>query len=291
MTSIIKYIKYLRWNLKWFRYPGKPLRKVIRLLRPSTSIETETVGTATSSEHLIENAWDKICLPDVGFSLDRRHLRLAGDIGGSASFVDVSGLYAAELNKCVAAILSDNTVTQRIYDYFLGEQPWLWNAALNYSIPKKGMSDSQFWHFDYGDSKQLHLFYYVTDVSEKSGPFSFMSKQISAGIDRNSMLVERLTDEDLLDKYLIDANDKKQLTGMSGELYFADPGVLLHQGARCSVERTVLFITLTTSTPYSLGGRSTMTTSARHDLYSAYNSVLLEESSRALLFTKEFFFK
>ena len=288
MSNLINYIKYLRWNLKWLRYPGKPFRHVTRLFRKPSSTRHKGAEETVFSARLKEQAWDQIYLPDIGFALDQRHLSLAKN---SASFVDVSSLYKAEFNACVSEILSAPAVTERILDYFSGEEPWLWNAALNYSIPKEGMSDSQFWHFDYGDSKQLHLFYYVTDVSSESGPFSFMPKQISERILRNPLLIERLTDKDLADRYSIDPSDKNQLVGTSGDLFFTDPGVLLHQGARCSKERMVLFITVSTSTPYDLGGRSTMNTSARRELYAAYDSASVKETSYVPLFTKEFFFK
>ena len=76
-----------------------------------------------------------------------------------------------EVNACAVEILKNQSVCNLITDYFGDDNPWLWNVALNQSIPKQGLSDNQYWHFDYGDSKQLHLMFYVSDVGERAGPF------------------------------------------------------------------------------------------------------------------------
>lgn len=287
MNSIIKSLKFVRWNFKWFRYVGKLYRKLVTYKGSAYTSNLENIEPTGQSKKLYEFGWDKLSFPDTVNFLDERHHHLEGD---GKSFFDISSLYSTEVNECVVKVLSDSTVSNMISEYFSGEDPWLWNVSLNHSIPKKSLSDSQFWHFDYGDSRQLHIMVYLTKIAEKSGPFSFMPKEISDTIRRNPFFIERLNDVDLMDRYSVDSNEKLQATGEQGTLYIVDPGVLMHQGARCEEERTVLFITITTSTPYDLGGSSTLSVDSRDRLYNEY-SVTTKRKTDSVVFSKNFFTK
>tara|TARA_B110000259_G_scaffold112874_1_gene128769 strand:- start:12601 stop:13461 length:861 start_codon:yes stop_codon:yes gene_type:complete len=285
MSNIIKSLKFLRWNLKWIRYIGKFYRKLLNFKKSPYINQLKDIKSNGQSNGLFEDGWDRLLFSDTINFLDERHHHLKGD---GKSFFDISSLYSSEVNACAIKVLSDPKVSNMISEYFYGEDPWLWNVSLNQSIPKKGLSDSQFWHFDYGDSKQLHLMFYVTKITEKSGPFTFMPKKISNKVRRNPFFIERLTDEDLIERHSIDPEEKIQATGEQGTLYIVDPGVLMHQGARCEEERTVLFITITTSTPYDLGGSSTLNRDSRNRLYNEY-SATGQKNTDSLVFSKHFF--
>lgn len=285
MKQIINKLKFFRWHFKWFRYMGKFYRKLGKFKGSPYISKLKNLSPTGHSKNLVEHGWDRISLSGVSNFLDERHHHLKGD---GKSFFDISSLYTDEVNATTVKILSDPTVSNMISEYFSGEDPWLWNVSLNQSIPKEGLSDSQFWHFDYGDSKQLHLMFYVTDITEKAGPFSFMPKKISSKVKRNPFFIERLTDEDLDEKYSIGSEEKIQAIGEKGTLYIVDPGALLHQGARCREERTVLFITITTSTPYDLGGSSTVKPNSRDSLYNEF-SANIQKNTNSVVFSKHFF--
>lgn len=285
MSNIIKLLKFFRWHFKWIRYVGKFYRKLLSFKKSPYIGQSKDIESIGQSKKLFEHGWDRILFSDTVNFLDERHHHLKGD---GKSFFDISSLYSSEVKTCTVKVLSDPTVSNMISEYFSGEDPWLWNVSLNQSIPKEGLSDSQFWHFDYGDSKQLHLMFYVTKITEKSGPFSFMPKKISSKVKRNPFFIERLTDEDLSERFSIGSEEKIQAIGEKGTLYIVDPGVLLHQGARCKEERTVLFITITTSTPYDLGGSSGLNREARDSLYNEYLSSS-QRNTDTLVFSKYFF--
>lgn len=286
MVNIIKFLKFFRWHFKWIRYTGKIYRKLLIGKKYPYISNSESTKSISHSSKLLEHGWDKVFFPDTINFLDERHHHLKGD---GKSFFDISSLYTREVNSCAVKILSDPGVSNIIKEYFSGYTPWLWNISLNQSIPKKGLSDSQFWHFDYGDSKQLHLMFYITNITEKSGPFTFLPKKISNKVKRSSFFIERLTDENLEELYSINSNNKIQATGEKGTLYIVDPGILMHQGARCEEERTVLFITITTSTPYDLGGSYTLTSDSRYRLFNEYSSNF-KKNSESVVFSEHFFY-
>ena len=61
-----------------------------------------------------------------------------------------------------------------------------------------------------------------------------------------------------------------RLIGLKGDVYAADPGVILHQGARCERERLVMFVTFTTHCPLSKAPRHTIGLNEREKLSEAY---------------------
>lgn len=190
---------------------------------------------------------------------------LAGTAKGQ-SFIDVTAQYPELVSRVFADVVNDPVLSGVINGYFDGN-PWLWNVALNYSDPSERLSDSQMWHFDYGDVRQLHFMIYFTDVDNQSGPFTFLDVELSDTIERHPLLIERLTDEDLKTGYAIEPQAQAiRLCGKRGDVFLNDPGRLLHQGARCVKPRLVLFISFTTPTPMSKGGNRTISKDMRKKL-------------------------
>jgi hypothetical protein len=97
-----------------------------------------------------------------------------------------------------------------------------------------------------------------------------MPARLSRQVPRSSYQIERFTDESLRSACGIDPAEAVRLVGKRGDLFLADPGVLLHQGARCEKPRLVLFMTFTTTTPMSRGGSKTLSDTQRRDLYDHY---------------------
>jgi hypothetical protein len=94
---------------------------------------------------------------------------------------------------------------------------------------------------------------------------------VSDKVTRHPLVIERKTDENLKAEYGIDAAASVvRLTGKRGDVFVNDPGLLMHQGARCQTERLVLFITFTSRAPMSKGGRATMNAGDRSRLGALY---------------------
>lgn len=257
---------FLRWNLK----PNRWAVKGINTLRDLPSRMSENVAPSPPSpllDMLVSDGYGKlprtIAVPEIDVSPYAGQAR-------NKPFVDITADYPDVVEKAFVDILADPETAAMIHGYFEG-RPWLWNVALNYSEPREGLTDSQLWHFDYGDQRQLHLMAYFSDVGEASGPFTFLRMEDSQRVARHPFVIERMTDDDLANRFGIDAKaGTVRLTGKNGDLFVNDPGRLMHQGARCSTTRLVMFVTFTSRAPMSSGGGRTIAPAARKRLGAAY---------------------
>jgi hypothetical protein len=212
----------------------------------------------------------------VSNSLELPSIDLNGfkGVAKGRAFIDIGDQIPSTKEKLFVTLMGIHGVQDLVNGYFDGS-PRLWNVSLNYSDPSDQPTDSQLWHFDYGDVKQLHLLMYLSDVDDQSGPFSFLDKKKSTTVERNPWIVERWTDNQLESLGLNLSSSVIRLTGLRGDVYAADPGVILHQGARCQRPRLVMFVTFTTQCPLSKAPRHTITPTERKRLQDAYFSSLL----------------
>lgn len=272
---------FVRWRLKPVRWSGKLLGQLRQFpQRPYAQSERKASGSKAYAE-LSGNGYTKFA---PGLSLPQIDVaRLAGKASGKA-FVDVGKDFPDQLAEAFVKIMSLPGAQETVLDYFDG-CPRLWNVALNYSDVSDQASESQLWHFDYGDTKQLHFMVYFTDVELDCGPFTFFDASTSAQVPRHPLVIERFTDDDLSRNYGINVSQRSiRLVGARGDVFAADPGRILHQGARCSKSRLVMFITFTTPAPMSRGGRTTMSNAQRVALWNA-----LADSGAAVLDKRVFF--
>lgn len=266
MFALRSVASFVRWRLKPVRWLGKLLGQ-LRLLPQRSYVQTERKASGTKAyAELVSNGHTKfetgLSLPQIDFD------RLSGRASGKA-FVDVGQDFPDQMAEAFVKIMSLPGAQETVLDYFDG-RPKLWNVALNYSDVSEEVSDSQLWHFDYGDTKQLHFMVYFTDVELDCGPFTFFDAPTSAQVLRHPLVIERLTDEDLSKNYGINVSQRSiRLVGARGDVFAADPGRILHQGARCTKPRLVMFITFTTPAPMSRGGRATMSNAQRVSLWNA----------------------
>lgn len=260
MNAFSKAASFARWRLKPNRWLGKLIYGAARFGKSFGSRPQLAVPASAWADELHANGY-----LDLGKMAEPPHIDLephAGDAKGAA-FVDIRESHRDIVDPFAIDLLADPKIGAMIAAYF-GGRPWLWNIALNYSEPSDRLLDSQLWHFDYGDDRQLHLLVHFTDVTEDSGPFTFLPRQISEQVTRHPLVIERKTDEDLKTAHGIDpARHVIRLIGERGRVFVNDPGFLMHQGARCRTQRLVLFITFTTSAPMSKGGRGTIDTTDR----------------------------
>lgn len=246
---------FVRWRLKPNRWAVKGANLIADLPHRMASDDRAAVHPSPLAGRLRAEGYlalDPIAnLPQIDLEAH------AGEARG-ASFVDIRPAHREVIDRVAIDLLAKPAVGAMIVDYFDG-RPWLWNIALNFSEPSDKLQDSQLWHFDYGDSRQLHLVVNFTDVNEDSGPFTFLPRPISDKVTRHPFVIERKTDADLKAEHDIDAAAHvTRLTGKRGEVFVNDPGVLMHQGARCRTNRLVMFVTFTGRAPMSKGGRATV---------------------------------
>ena len=252
---IHNFASFVRWRLKPGRWAAKGLNLVADLPRRLAQGERAPSPPSALADTLMRDGYltleRRVAVPEIDLAAH------AGEARGHA-FVDLRPAHRDVVDRVAVDLLADPEIGAMIAAYFDG-RPWLWNVALNFSEPSDQLLDSQLWHFDYGDHRQLHLMVYFTDVTEECGPFTFLPKRVSDQVTRHPLVIERKTDADLMAEHGIDApRHVVRLTGTRGQVFVNDPGVLMHQGARCRAERLVLFITFTSRAPMSKGGRSTM---------------------------------
>lgn len=262
--SIRSLASLLRWRLKPVRWATKIVGEVKRLPKFSNSNPPRESAQHEILQTLITHGYAK-----AATALDFPPIEIESLAGRAKnrSFIDISADYPEEVAQAYINVMSQPGVQDTVLRYFNG-RPWLWNVALNYSDVSVQRTDSQLWHFDYGDIKQLHFMAYFSDIDTDSGPFTFFDAGTSAQVSRHPLLIERFTDEDLKRSFEIDAAKSAiRLEGLRGDVFVADPGRVLHQGARCRKPRLVLFITFTTPAPMSRGGRSTIAPRARKRLW------------------------
>ncbi len=282
VSRLRKTYTYLRWTLKPPRYLGKLVRTGLRgRRRTAIAGASLTPGGNVTYDGLCAEGYAKV--PGAAFELPEIDLvPLRGKAHGMPFFNCLPGNWA-RLKPLICVLLTEPHIADCLLRYFDG-RPWLWNAALNYSEPSNSIQESQLWHFDYGDRKQLHLMLYFSEVDADCGPFTFFPAGVSDRIVRSPLEIERFSDADLKARFGVDAAGAIRLTGRRGDCFVNDPGRTLHQGARCAKPRLVLFLTFTTTAPMSRGGSKTLRAEQRRDLCEYYQRV-----AGGTVFREEFF--
>ena len=259
-------LSFLRWNLKITRkFEG--LLNYIKNLSKLFNYKKIHYSSNNILKEFESNAYLKL-----ENKLEVPRVKLENLLGKAKdkAFVDIINDYKTEVSDVFISLMKTPGVEDAIAGYFNGK-PWLWNCALNYSDPSKAQTSSKMWHFDYGDKKQMHFMIYMSDIDIESGPFTFLPLDVSTNVKRNLFTIERYTDESLLTEKGVDGiKYQTKLVGDKGDVFMADPGELMHQGARASKPRLVMFVTFTSPAPISTGGDSTMSQSFRKDLWNNY---------------------
>src|SRR6478672_736533 len=84
---------------------------------------------------------------------------------------------------------------------YFGESPFLQdiNILASFSTDSDKWQDSQLWHQDYGDSKVLKLWVYLTDVEKpETGPFTYLPGHLSRRVP--NPFQRRVSDETMAEQ-------------------------------------------------------------------------------------------
>lgn len=259
-------LSYIRWNLKSTRKLEGFLnycKNIFKLFNyEKIDYNNNNILKTFDSKGFLKLE-KKLEIPEI-------HLKNLLGSAKNKAFVNVAENYKQEVSDVFISLMKVPGIEDTISGYFKGK-PWLWNCALNYTDPSKSQNSSQLWHFDYGDKKQIHFMIYFADVDLETGPFTFLPLDISSNVKRNLFTIERYTDETLLTEKGVDAiKSQTKLVGEKGDVFITDPGKLMHQGARATKPRLVMFVTFTSPAPISTGGKSVMSSDFRKGLWSEY---------------------
>lgn len=127
---------------------------------------------------------------------------------------------------------------------YLGEFPLLTKIAFWHSQGTDSAPDnSQLYHCDHEDARQLKVFVYVSDVDETAGPLTVVPAEVSETIRRalGYTCFTKLADERV--DPLIPPGTETMLLGPSGTMVLLDTSRLLHFGSRvASTDRYAVMI-------------------------------------------------
>lgn len=150
-------------------------------------------------------------------------------------------------------IITDSNMIEIVGDYF-GTEPYLYHSNTQI-LWDRYMGDelkaSQLFHYDGEDPIMLKIFFYLTDVSEIDGPFTFIGKTHKF-INKIGLIyhygIHGISDSDLPSKVF---SNVKKYVGASGDVIFADTGGFHKRGhmSSKSAGRILLSLTFVTKWP------------------------------------------
>lgn len=125
---------------------------------------------------------------------------------------------------------------------YFGRIPVLTAVSLWWSPPNESMQQSQLFHCDGEDARQLKFFFNVSDVTVEQGPFTLLPGEVSDRIRAAKGIVARkVSDEEITEFGALD--ERLTLTGKAGEGACVDTCRCLHYGSRGnSKSRVVLML-------------------------------------------------
>jgi hypothetical protein len=128
---------------------------------------------------------------------------------------------------------------------YLGAVPLISGVRLLWTPPNDTVVDSQLYHRDAEDARQVKLFVNLQETTPEHGPFTFLPADVSARIrDQLGYKRGRISDQDIEGK--LEGAAPIVLTGPAGSGAFVDTSRCLHFGSRGNTRgRLILQIQLT----------------------------------------------
>lgn len=138
----------------------------------------------------------------------------------------------------------------KIIKEYLEEEPLLIELKLLLS-PTNLESDnqlqgSQLFHRDFDDEKIVKIFFYLTDIDDKTGPLQILGSDISNKITKNNRLNYALH-SDKIENFVNKDKDILTLKGKKGDCFFVDTSNCYHRGSRLmKKDRYILYANFST---------------------------------------------
>ena len=131
---------------------------------------------------------------------------------------------------------------------YLEELPFLANIFITIGQPNETKTSSQLYHLDTEAEKNLKLFFYLSDVDDESGPFTFINKIDSMKIIKNTNYDgKRLEDSSIFSLEKNSQINENRFISNSGKGLAIDTANCLHYGSRNNKkDRIVLILYFTT---------------------------------------------
>jgi hypothetical protein len=128
---------------------------------------------------------------------------------------------------------------------YMGAVPVLSSARLWWTPPNDSVQQSQLYHSDGEDDRQLKFFFNLFDVTEDAGPLTFLPADVSAQVRRRLGYVSGKLDDETI-AAAAGSLDPVRATGPAGSGVALDTSRCLHYGSRRNtVGRLVLMFQFT----------------------------------------------
>ena len=129
--------------------------------------------------------------------------------------------------------LSEQTVA--IVSRYLGQLPVMPFTLIWRSAPTKApLTESQLWHLDHSDTRQIKIFIFLQEVTDKNGPLvlipAHLSQKLREKLRYNWQERRRVSDKRMDE--IINPNDVVKVTGPKGTVVFVDTSRCFHYGSR-----------------------------------------------------------
>ncbi len=115
---------------------------------------------------------------------------------------------------------------------YLGEVPILAGVTIYASLPNSTLGGSQLFHLDKGDFRQVKFIFAIADVTEESGPFTFIPADKGAIAEKKlgETSYGRVSDADIYG--IVGEDAAVRCIGDSGSAVIVDTGRCFHYGSR-----------------------------------------------------------
>lgn len=243
-----------------FSVPRKLVNPAIRslkhLVNPSeratrTRLARGLAGSSAADKSLAENGYVLFGpedLPLLGAALDNHQDELWGRIRKAGDGADAN-------KSMLRTVVSDNgffdmpdlmrfAISRPIAELatrYFGRVPLLTAYSLWWSPPNDSLKQSQLYHCDGEDARQLKFFFNLTEVTPENGPFTLLPGDVSDRIKAaNGIDAGKVTDEEIAASG--GAGSELVLTGPRGAGACVDTCRCLHFGSRGNTKDRVVLM-------------------------------------------------
>lgn len=232
--------------------PGSPLRYLrkafVALRHPGTTLRRARLGTRLASD-LPADFRSRIAeLNATGYAAAGPEIDagLLAELDRAADAKLQAGEQGRNLRSFFTQITDDSDLhadsiyvrfalqpgIQKIVSAYFGHVPYLADVQVlkSHGTDRDTWEESQLWHRDYGDSKTIKLWVYLTDVEkQESGPFTYLPVAPSARVP-NTFIPGRVSDEAMAATGL--ADQAIAVYGPRLKCFYIDTALCYHLGSR-----------------------------------------------------------